>query len=87
MPRLAKSSSIVAVSSWGALRALPYYSLAGSSKGALESLARQLLHSEERIAETIRRTPIGLLAGADEVAYAAHFLCSDELPQSLAIPL
>lgn len=86
MPRLAKSSSIVAVSSWGALRALPYYSLAGSSKGALEALARQLV-SEERIAETIRRTPIGRLAGADELAYAAHFLCSDELPQSLAIPL
>jgi enoyl-[acyl-carrier protein] reductase III len=33
-------SSIVAVSSWGALRALPFYSLIGASKGALESLAR-----------------------------------------------
>jgi enoyl-[acyl-carrier protein] reductase III len=35
-------SSIVAVSSWGALRALPCYSLVGSSKGALEALARHL---------------------------------------------
>ena len=40
--RFAKGSSIVAVSSWGALRALPYYSLVGSSKGALEAFARHL---------------------------------------------
>ncbi len=38
--RFTASSSVVAVSSWGALRALPYYSLVGSSKGALEALAR-----------------------------------------------
>ena len=36
--RFSKGSSIVAVSSWGALRALPCYSLVGSSKGALEAL-------------------------------------------------
>ena len=42
MARFSKGSSIVAVSSWGALRALPYYSLVGSSKGALEALARHL---------------------------------------------
>ena len=42
MPRFSKGSSIVAVSSWGALRALPCYSLVGSSKGALEALARHL---------------------------------------------
>jgi enoyl-[acyl-carrier protein] reductase III len=41
-PRFSHGSSIVAVSSWGALRALPYYSLVGSSKGALEALARHL---------------------------------------------
>ena len=35
-------SSIVAVSSMGALRALPYYTVVGSSKGALEALARHL---------------------------------------------
>jgi enoyl-[acyl-carrier protein] reductase III len=42
MSRFSKGSSIVAVSSWGALRALPCYSLVGSSKGALEALARHL---------------------------------------------
>ena len=42
MGRLSEGSSIVAVSSWGASRALPCYSLVGSSKGALESLARHL---------------------------------------------
>jgi len=42
MARFSAGSSIVAVSSWGALRALPYYSLVGSSKGALEALARHL---------------------------------------------
>jgi enoyl-[acyl-carrier protein] reductase III len=36
------SSSIVAVSSMGGSRALPYYTLVGSSKAALESLARHL---------------------------------------------
>jgi enoyl-[acyl-carrier protein] reductase III len=41
-PRFAKGSSVVALSSWGATRALPYYSLVGASKGALESLARHL---------------------------------------------
>jgi len=40
--RFSKGSSIVAISSWGATRALPYYSLVGSSKGALEALARHL---------------------------------------------
>jgi enoyl-[acyl-carrier protein] reductase III len=42
MARFSKGSSIVAVSSWGALRALPSYSLVGSSKGGLEALARHL---------------------------------------------
>ena len=42
MARFSEGSSIVAVSSWGALRALPYYSLVGSSKGALDALARHL---------------------------------------------
>lgn len=40
--RFSKGSSIVAVSSWGALRALPSYALVGSSKAGLESLARHL---------------------------------------------
>jgi len=102
--RFSKVSSIVAVSSWGALRALPSYSLVGSSKGALEALARHMAielaprgirvniltagavltdawkaipNSDQRIAETIRRTPAGRLVTADEVAYGAQFLCSD----------
>jgi len=40
--RLQKGSSVVAISSWGATRALPCYTLVGASKGALESLARHL---------------------------------------------
>lgn len=40
--RLQDGASILAVSSWGATRAIPYYSLVGSSKGALEALARHL---------------------------------------------
>jgi NAD(P)-dependent dehydrogenase (short-subunit alcohol dehydrogenase family) len=104
IPRFSKGSSIVAVSSWGALRALPCYSLVGSSKGALEALARHLAvelaprgirvniltagavltdawkampNSEQRLAETIRRTPAGRLVTAEEIAYGAQFLCSD----------
>jgi len=102
--RFSKGSSIVAVSSWGATRALPHYTLVGASKGGLEALARHFAaelaprgirvniltagavltdawkampDSEGRIAETIRRTPAGRLVTADEVAYAAQFLCSD----------
>jgi enoyl-[acyl-carrier protein] reductase III len=37
-----KGASIVALSSWGATRVLPSYSLVGSSKAALEALARHL---------------------------------------------
>jgi NAD(P)-dependent dehydrogenase (short-subunit alcohol dehydrogenase family) len=104
MTRFSTGSSIVAVSSWGALRVLPCYSLVGSSKGALEALARHLAvelaprgirvniltagavltdawkampNGEARIAETIRRTPSGRLATAEEIAYGAQFLCSD----------
>jgi enoyl-[acyl-carrier protein] reductase III len=102
--RFSIGSSIVAVSSWGALRALPDYSLVGSSKAALEALARHLAvelaprgirvniitagavltdawktvpNSEARIADTIRRTPAGRLATAEEIAFGAQFLCSD----------
>jgi len=42
LARFDKGASILAVSSWGASRALPHYSLVGSSKGALEALARHL---------------------------------------------
>jgi enoyl-[acyl-carrier protein] reductase III len=39
-PKFVKGSSIVALSSEGAHRAIPAYTLVGSSKGALESLVR-----------------------------------------------
>jgi enoyl-[acyl-carrier protein] reductase III len=42
LSRFSERSSVLAVSSMGAQRALPYYSLVGSSKGALEALARHL---------------------------------------------
>ncbi len=50
--RFSKGSSIVAMSSWGATRVLPHYSLVGSSKGALEALARHL--AAELAADGIR---------------------------------
>ena len=42
LPRLKKGASVVALSSEGAVRAVPQYSLVGASKGALESLSRHL---------------------------------------------
>lgn len=42
LPRFAAQASIVAVSSQGALRVVPAYSVVGASKGALEALARHL---------------------------------------------
>ena len=42
LPSFSIGSCIIAVSSKGAVRAVPSYSLIGSSKGALESLARNL---------------------------------------------
>lgn len=42
LPRFAPHASIVAVSSQGALRVVPAYSVVGASKGALEALARHL---------------------------------------------
>jgi NAD(P)-dependent dehydrogenase (short-subunit alcohol dehydrogenase family) len=42
LPRFAEDASIVALSSEGAVHAMPAYSLVGSSKAALESLCRHL---------------------------------------------
>lgn len=104
LPRLPAGASIVAVSSKGAVRAVPAYTVLGASKGALESVARHFAaelapkgirvnilspgsvltdawksmpEAEQRISETIRRTPNGRLTKAEEVAWAAQFLCSD----------
>ena len=98
------SASIVALSSEGAVHAVPQYTLVGASKGALESMVRHLAvefaprgirvnalspgsimtdawkalpDSERRLAEATRRSPSGRLTSVEEVASAAHFLCSD----------
>ena len=42
LPRLASGASVIAVSSLGGTRALPDYTAVGTSKGALESLARHM---------------------------------------------
>jgi enoyl-[acyl-carrier protein] reductase III len=42
IPRFATGGSIIAISSQGALRAVPAYSIVGSSKGALEAFSRHL---------------------------------------------
>lgn len=42
LPRLGEGSAVVALSSAGAVRAVPAYTAIGTSKGALESLARHL---------------------------------------------
>ena len=103
-PRMPSGSSIVAVSSEGAVRAVAQYALVGASKGALESLARHLAaelapqgirvnvlspgtvltdawkvlpDADARLAEAGRRSFLGRLTTAEEVAWAAQFLCSD----------
>jgi len=103
LPRFEKNSSILAISSEGAVHAVPQYSLVGSSKGALESLVRHfaaelaprgirvnalaagtvltdawkvLPEAESRLAKDERRSPLGRLNTAEEVAAAAQFLCS-----------
>ncbi|MBC8003254.1 MAG: SDR family oxidoreductase, partial [Opitutaceae bacterium] len=103
LPRFETGTTILAVSSEGAVSAVPYYTLVGSSKGALESMVRHLAvelaprgirvnaispgtvmtdawevlpDREERLAEAIRRSPLGRLVTLDEVAAAAQFLCS-----------
>jgi NAD(P)-dependent dehydrogenase (short-subunit alcohol dehydrogenase family) len=103
-PQMLAGSSIVALSSEGAERAIPRYSLVGSSKGALESLARHMAaelapkgirvnvlspgtvltgawkvlpDADSRLADASRRSFLGRLTTAEEVAWAAQFLCSD----------
>jgi enoyl-[acyl-carrier protein] reductase III len=101
---MASPASIVAISSEGAVRAVPYYTYVGASKGALESVARHLAvelaprgirvnilspgsvltdawdvlpDKEGRLQEAVQRSPLRRLITAEEVARAAHFLCSD----------
>jgi len=103
LPRFADGSSVVAVSSLGGVRAISDYAAIGTSKGALESLARHLAvelaprgirvnilvpgaiateawkiipDGEARLALLASRTPLQRLVTAEEVAWAAQFLCS-----------
>lgn len=103
LPKLGKGSAVIALSSAGAVRAVPAYTVIGTSKGALESLARHLAvelaprgvrvnilspgsvqthawdafpDKEQRLTEARDRSPLGRLVTADEVAFAAQFLCS-----------
>jgi enoyl-[acyl-carrier protein] reductase III len=104
LPKFETGASIVALSSEGAVHAVPQYTLVGASKGALESMVRHLAvelaprgirvnalspgsivtdawkvlpGSERRLAEASRHSPSGRLTTLEEVASAAHFLCSD----------
>lgn len=104
LPRFSVEASIVAISSQGASRVVPAYSIVGASKGALEALARHLAvelaprgirvnciapgavateawasmpDAQVRLADLAKRTPLGRLVTPEEVAQAAHFLCSD----------
>jgi NAD(P)-dependent dehydrogenase (short-subunit alcohol dehydrogenase family) len=103
LPQLNEGSAVVAVSSAGAVRAVPAYTTVGSSKAALESLARHMAlelaprgvrvnilspgsvetdawdafpDKAQRLAEAVRRSPLGRLVTLEEVAFAAQFLCS-----------
>ncbi len=103
LPLLTDGSAVVAVSSAGAVRAVPAYTTVGSSKAALESLARHMASElaprgvrvnilspgsvqtdawdafpdkELRLAEAVKRSPLGRLVTLEEVALAAQFLCS-----------
>lgn len=104
LARFDTQTSIVALSSEGAVHAVPKYTLVGASKGALESMVRHfavelaprgirvnalspgsimtdawkvLPDAERRLAEAKNHTPSGRLITLEEVASAAHFLCSD----------
>ena len=103
MPVLRAGSSVVAVSSAGAVRAVPAYAAVGASKGALEALARHMAvelaprgvrvnilspgsvvteawdvfpDRDARLADAVRRSPLGRTVTLEEVAQVAHFLCS-----------
>jgi enoyl-[acyl-carrier protein] reductase III len=103
-PLMEGGASVVAISSLGAVRALPYYTAVGASKAALESLARHLAvelgprgirvnvlsagpvdtdalrhfpNRAELLAESARRTPLGRIVTAEEVAAGVLFLASD----------
>lgn len=70
-----EGGSVVAVSSLGALRAIPYYAAVGASKAALESLVRHL--AVELAHEKIRINAVS--AGVVETDALKHFPNRDDL--------
>lgn len=104
-PLMGGGGRIVALSSLGAVRAIPMYAAVGASKAAMESIVRNLAlelgplgiavnvvspgvvvtraldhfpNRDEIVSFATARTPLGRLAGPDDVAGAVAFLCSDE---------
>ncbi|MBU0517549.1 enoyl-[acyl-carrier-protein] reductase FabL [bacterium] len=70
-----RGGSIIAVSSIGALRAIPNYAVVGASKAALESLVRHM--AAELAPQKIRINAIS--AGIVETDALTHFPTGDEL--------
>lgn len=76
-PLLRKGSSVIAVSSLGAVRAIPNYAAVGASKAALESLVRHL--ALELAPQGIRVNCVS--AGTVETDALRHFPNRDEILQ------
>jgi enoyl-[acyl-carrier protein] reductase III len=74
-PLMGSGASVVAISSLGSVRALPYYTLVGASKGALESLARHL--ARELGPSGIRVNVVS--AGAVDTDALRHFPNREEM--------
>lgn len=74
-PLMRQGGSIVAISSLGALRAIPMYAAVGASKAALESLVRHL--AVELAADGIRVNAVS--AGVVETDALSHFPHRDDI--------
>ncbi|MCX7834491.1 MAG: enoyl-[acyl-carrier-protein] reductase FabL [bacterium] len=81
VPLMKNGGKIIAVSSLGAVRAIPQYAAVGSSKAALESLARHL--AVELAPKNINVNVIS--AGIVETDALSHFPHKDELLESSRI--
>ncbi|MBU0753523.1 MAG: SDR family oxidoreductase [Planctomycetes bacterium] len=74
-PMMREGGSVVAVSSLGALRAIPMYAAVGASKAALESLVRHL--GVELAADKIRINAVS--AGVVDTDALTHFSNRDDI--------
>lgn len=77
-PLMSPGASVVAISSLGAVRALPYYTIVGASKAAIESMSRHL--ATELGPRGIRVNVIS--AGAVDTDALKHFPNREELLSS-----